>query len=64
MTPDTDLLAAVEARRADAQEVMRFVHDHPELGHEEHECLDFVATNGFATAFFGDSRSSVGAGET
>ena len=43
MIPDADLLAAVEARRADAVDVMRFVHDHPELGHEEHECSRFVA---------------------
>src|SRR5690349_5450469 len=40
---DADLLAAVDARRADADEVMRFVHDHPELGHEEHQCSAFVA---------------------
>jgi metal-dependent amidase/aminoacylase/carboxypeptidase family protein len=42
MTPDADVLAAVEARRDDALEVMRFVHEHPELGHEEHECSRFV----------------------
>jgi metal-dependent amidase/aminoacylase/carboxypeptidase family protein len=40
---DADVLAAVDARRDDAVEVMRFVHDHPELGHEEHECSRFVA---------------------
>jgi metal-dependent amidase/aminoacylase/carboxypeptidase family protein len=40
---DGDLLAAVEARRAEALEVMAFVHAHPELGHEEHECSAFVA---------------------
>jgi metal-dependent amidase/aminoacylase/carboxypeptidase family protein len=40
---DVDLLAAVEGRRADAQQVMRFVHDHPELGHEEYECSSFLA---------------------
>lgn len=43
MLADTDVLAAVEARRADALEVMRFVHAHPELGHEEHECSRSVA---------------------
>jgi metal-dependent amidase/aminoacylase/carboxypeptidase family protein len=41
--PDDDVLAAVDARRDDALEVARFVHDHPELGHEEHECASFVA---------------------
>jgi metal-dependent amidase/aminoacylase/carboxypeptidase family protein len=40
---DAHVLAAVEARRADALEVMRFVHEHPELGHEERECSAFVA---------------------
>jgi metal-dependent amidase/aminoacylase/carboxypeptidase family protein len=43
MIQDADLLLAVDARRSDAAEVMRFVHDHPELGHEEHECSSFVA---------------------
>ncbi|HEX3454376.1 MAG TPA: M20/M25/M40 family metallo-hydrolase [Gaiellaceae bacterium] len=43
MIPDADLLAAVETRQADAVNVMRFVHGHPELGHEEHECSRFVA---------------------
>jgi metal-dependent amidase/aminoacylase/carboxypeptidase family protein len=41
--PDHDVLAAVDARQADALEVMRFVHEHPELGHEEHECATFIA---------------------
>jgi metal-dependent amidase/aminoacylase/carboxypeptidase family protein len=40
---DPDVLAAVDARRDDALDVMRFVHEHPELGHEEHECSRFVA---------------------
>jgi metal-dependent amidase/aminoacylase/carboxypeptidase family protein len=40
---DADMLAAVEARRDDALEVMHFVHGHPELGHEEQECAAFVA---------------------
>lgn len=43
MIRDVDLLAAVDARASDAAEVMRYVHDHPELGHEEHECSSFVA---------------------
>jgi metal-dependent amidase/aminoacylase/carboxypeptidase family protein len=40
---DADVIAAVEARRADAEDVMHFVHDHPELGHEEYRCSSFVA---------------------
>ena len=43
MISDTEVLAAVEARRDDAVEVVRFVHAHPELGHEERECSRFVA---------------------
>ncbi len=43
MLADADVLAAVEARRSDGLDVMRFVHDHPELGHEEHECAAFLA---------------------
>ncbi len=42
MLADADVLAAVEARRSDGLEVVRFVHDHPELGHEEHECAEFL----------------------
>ena len=37
------MLAAVDARHDDALEVISFVHAHPELGHEEHECSRFVA---------------------
>jgi metal-dependent amidase/aminoacylase/carboxypeptidase family protein len=48
---DADVLAAVEARRDDALEVMRFVHAHPELGHEEHECSRFVADRLAASGF-------------
>jgi metal-dependent amidase/aminoacylase/carboxypeptidase family protein len=40
---DADVLAAVEACRSDGLEVLRFVHEHPELGHEEHECAGFLA---------------------
>jgi len=39
---DADLLAAVDARAGLAGEVMRFVHDHPELGHEEHDCSRYL----------------------
>ena len=48
---DQEVLAAVEARAADSLEVMRFVHAHPELGHEEHECSAFVAGRLAATGF-------------
>ncbi len=37
-----DVVAAVDARAPLAGEVMRFVHAHPELGHEEHECSRFL----------------------
>jgi metal-dependent amidase/aminoacylase/carboxypeptidase family protein len=48
---DADVLAAVQARRDDAYEVMRFVHAHPELGHEEHESSRFVADRLEAAGF-------------
>jgi metal-dependent amidase/aminoacylase/carboxypeptidase family protein len=35
---ERELLAAVDARAQLVGEVMRFVHAHPELGHEEHAC--------------------------
>jgi metal-dependent amidase/aminoacylase/carboxypeptidase family protein len=41
--PDARLLEAVEAAWPAGLDVMRFVHAHPELGHEEHECSRFVA---------------------
>jgi metal-dependent amidase/aminoacylase/carboxypeptidase family protein len=37
-----DVLAAVDARASLVGEVMRFVHAHPELGHEEHECSRYL----------------------
>jgi metal-dependent amidase/aminoacylase/carboxypeptidase family protein len=43
MIDDARLIAAVDARTADGLAVMRFVHAHPELGHEEHECSRFIA---------------------
>ena len=43
MVPDADVIAAVDRRRGDVLDVMHFVHAHPELGHEEHECSRFVA---------------------
>jgi metal-dependent amidase/aminoacylase/carboxypeptidase family protein len=33
-----DVLAAIARRTNAIQEMMNFVHEHPELGHEEHEC--------------------------
>ena len=37
-----DVLAAI-ARQTDAiRETTRFVHEHPELGHEEHECSRYL----------------------
>ena len=42
MIPSEDILAAV-ARQTDAlRESMQFVHGHPELGHEEHECSRYL----------------------
>jgi metal-dependent amidase/aminoacylase/carboxypeptidase family protein len=35
---DQDVLAAVDAQREAIEEVVAFVHAHPELAHEEHEC--------------------------
>src|SRR3569623_1529552 len=40
---DSDALAAVEAQLPTARSVMRFVHDHAELAHEEHECSAHLA---------------------
>jgi len=59
---DSEVLAAVEARREDALEVMRFVHAHPELGHEEHECSRFVADRLEAAGF--DVEHGAGGMET
>ncbi|HKP18111.1 MAG TPA: M20/M25/M40 family metallo-hydrolase [Gaiellaceae bacterium] len=43
MIADHDLLAAVGRAMPGALGVMRFVHAHPELGHEERECSAHVA---------------------
>jgi len=43
MIPDKDILSAVEAQAGTAVEVLRFVHAHPELGHEERESSAHVA---------------------
>jgi metal-dependent amidase/aminoacylase/carboxypeptidase family protein len=42
MITDRDVLAAVDARASLVGEVMRFVHEHPELGHEEHKCSRYL----------------------
>lgn len=42
MTVECDVLAAVDSRAPLVGEVMRFVHAHPELGHEEHECSRYL----------------------
>lgn len=39
---DERILAAVESRRATAIATHRFVHDHPELSHAEHECARHI----------------------
>ncbi len=41
---DAEALAAVEAEMPTARSVMRFVHDHAELAHEEHQCSGHVAS--------------------
>ncbi len=43
MIGERELLAAVDARARLVGEVMRFVHAHPELGHEEYECSRHLA---------------------
>jgi metal-dependent amidase/aminoacylase/carboxypeptidase family protein len=40
---DERVLAAVEAKRADALAAHRFVHEHPELAHEEQECARYLS---------------------
>jgi metal-dependent amidase/aminoacylase/carboxypeptidase family protein len=38
MIPDADVLSAVAAQTEELRKTTRFVHEHPELGHEEHAC--------------------------
>jgi metal-dependent amidase/aminoacylase/carboxypeptidase family protein len=40
---DARILAAVESKRDIALATHRFVHQHPELAHEEHECSRYLA---------------------
>ena len=42
MTDPQAVLEAVAAQTGVISEVSRFVHDHPELGHEEHECSRYL----------------------
>ena len=42
MTDPQTVLDAVAAQTGAISEVSRFVHDHPELGHEEHECSRYL----------------------
>ena len=44
MIADADVLAAVGTRSGLAREVLRFVHAHPELGHAEHVCAEYLAS--------------------
>jgi len=39
---DGEVLAAVDAQGDAIRETVRFVHQHPELGHEEHECSRYL----------------------
>jgi len=39
---DATVLAAVDSQRDALREAMRFVHEHPELGHEERECAAYL----------------------
>ncbi len=40
---DGEILDAVHAQRGLASATIRFVHEHPELGHEEFECSAHLA---------------------
>ena len=42
MIPAAEVLAAIAAQQAQIGETMQFVHEHPELGHEEHECARYL----------------------
>ena len=41
---DATVRTAVEAEGRSALAAMRFVHEHPELGHEERECAAYLAS--------------------
>jgi metal-dependent amidase/aminoacylase/carboxypeptidase family protein len=42
MIDDARVLAAVEDKASLARSVIDFVHEHPELGHEEHRCASYL----------------------
>lgn len=42
MIESSDVLAAVGEQAGVIRQAMEFVHDHPELGHEEHECSGYL----------------------
>jgi metal-dependent amidase/aminoacylase/carboxypeptidase family protein len=56
---DSEIVASVEARRDAATETLRFVHEHPELGHEEFACSDYL-TRMFEDAGLEVERSLAG----
>jgi metal-dependent amidase/aminoacylase/carboxypeptidase family protein len=43
MIADEEVISAVDAQAGTAREVLRFVHGHPELGHEEHASSAHIA---------------------
>ena len=53
MIEDATVLAAVDGKTALARSVIDFVHGHPELGHEEHQCashlVEVLGDAGFET---------------
>ncbi len=77
MIEAADLLAAVDAQTPLMREVLRFVHAHPELGHEERECSRYLCealerlglivemgVGGMETAFRAVLHGAAGAGRT
>jgi metal-dependent amidase/aminoacylase/carboxypeptidase family protein len=40
---DGEVIAAVAAQRAAIADTVAFVHAHPELGHQEHQCAAHLA---------------------
>jgi metal-dependent amidase/aminoacylase/carboxypeptidase family protein len=51
MITDDEMISAVDAQAGTAREVLRFVHGHPELGHEEHASSEHVAARFAAGGF-------------
>ena len=42
MIADADVLAALDRQQSALRDTVRFVHEHPELGHDEHECAAYL----------------------